>query len=127
MQDKALTVALDTAVVGAQLGAKVGDVSVACTVLKQAEAKGFRVEKQIALNRARHHGQRFIGVDYVTKMLTLDLPEDGTQLATHARKIVHALKQKGIGIGMIELPAYIHKVLDGMLKSQTTRQAESAD
>ena len=127
MQDKALTAALDTAVVGTQLGAKVGDVSVACTVLKQAEAKGFRMEKQIALNRARHHGKRSIGVDYVTKMLTLDLPEDGTQLATHARKIVNALKQKGIGIGMIELPAYIHKVLDGMLKSQTTQQAESAD
>ena len=57
----------------------------------------------------------------------VDLAEDGTQLATHARKIVNTLKQKGIGIGMIELPAYIHKVLDGMLKSQKTQQAESAD
>lgn len=122
MQDKALMDALDIAVVGNELGAKVGEVSVAYTLLKQAEVKGVRMEKQIALTRARYHGKRSIGVDYVTKMLTVNLPEDGTQLAAHARMIMRTLKQKGIGIGMVELPAYIHKVLDGMLNSP-----ESAD
>ena len=126
LQDKGLQAALHVAAVGGNLGEKVRAVSHAKNILRSAEATGFHMQKQPALERARIHGKRSIGVDYAIKMLTNELPPKASDLEAHANRIISNLRQKGIGKQMIELPLHFETVFEQMYKAAAAAKMASA-
>ena len=126
LQDKSLQAALHVAAVERSLGEKVRAVTHAKIIVKSAEAKGFVMQKMPALERARIHGKRSIGVDYAVKMLVNELPKNASDLGKHANLIISTLRQKGIGQKMVELPMHFQAVFEQMSKAATAAKTPSA-
>ena len=58
-------------------------------------------------------GKKDIGVNFAVKQPSVEIPDNPSKFADHATSIVTKLA-KGVGQGMIELPAFLTRVLAKM-------------